>query len=319
MDKKTKNILQYVFWAAVAVVLVVICIKAIDWKEFIGALKVCKWEYVAVAFVIGCIFIVVRGIRWHMLIKPIDPAITTAAVVNAYGIGFLANLVLPRAGEVVKIGYVVKNSKHSWDAILGTYLVEKAVDAIVLLGLVGAFIIGAWGKENLEFGSGGPMVWGTEALAAGLVLFVLLCYWLRNRGGLWGKCWGFIAGIGKGLNTFRHMDKPWLFLLYTALIWISFWLTSACMVWALRDIDPFTQLSGFDAFNYMVAGSASTLIPVPGGFGAYHGAVATVMQVLNGIPLSSGMIYATLNHETQMLAQVVVGFWGYIRETFVRK
>ena len=208
MDNKTKNILQYVFWTAVAVVMVWFCVKAIDWSEFIGALRVCKWGYVALAFVIGALFIAVRGIRWHMLIKPIDPGITTKDVIDAYGIGFVANLVLPRAGELVKVGYVVKNSKHSWDAILGTYLAEKAVDAIILLCFVGAFMIGAWDKENVSLGQGGPMVWGTVALATALVVFVLLCYALRARGGLWGKCWGFIAGIGKGLTTFRHMEKP---------------------------------------------------------------------------------------------------------------
>lgn len=319
MDNKTKNILKYVFWTAVAVVLVWFCIKAIDWKEFIGALTVCKWEYVALAFVVGMVFIAVRGIRWHMLIKPIDPGITTAAVINAYGIGFVANLVLPRAGELVKIGYVVKHSKHSWDAIIGTYLAEKGIDAAILLCTVGAFVVGTWGRESLDFGRSGSMLGITLAFLGAAILFSVLCYFLRAKGGIWGKCWGFISGIGKGLSSIRHMERPWLFILYTALIWVSFWFTSACIVWALADIEPFTRLNMADAFYCTVAGCVSTLIPVPGGFGAYHGAVATVLQVLNGIPMGSGMIYATLNHETQMLAQIVVGLWGYARESFGSK
>ena len=110
MDNKVKNILQYIFWTAVAVVLVWFCVKAIDWKEFLRALRMCKWEYVAASFAVGCIFIVVRGLRWHMLIKPIDPTITKTLVINAYGIGFVANLVLPKLGEAIKIGYIVKDS-----------------------------------------------------------------------------------------------------------------------------------------------------------------------------------------------------------------
>ena len=39
MDNKVKNIIQYIFWAAVAVVLVWFCVKAIDWKEFLAALR----------------------------------------------------------------------------------------------------------------------------------------------------------------------------------------------------------------------------------------------------------------------------------------
>ena len=328
MDNKVKNILQYIFWAAVAVVLVWFCVRAIDWKEFLAALRMCRWEYVAMSFVVGCVFIVVRGLRWHMLIQPIDPTITKTLVINAYGIGFIANLVLPKLGEAIKIGYIVKDSGKgadgrryiSVDAAIGAYLAEKAVDAIVLVICAVIFLAGSWGimKDNLQIG-GGVMTW---TLVAGIALsaaFILLCRKMQDRGGLWEKAWNFICGIGRGLTTIGKLEKPWLFILYTVSIWGSFWLTSALIVWALNDIEPFTTLTSADAFGLMVTGSISTLIPVPGGFGAYHGAVATVMQALYDIPLGSGMIYATLNHEAQLLAQAVTGLWCYIHQTFFRK
>lgn len=319
MDKKTKNIIQYVFWAAVSVALVWFCVKAIDWKDFLEALKLCKWGYVLAAFLVGSIFIVVRGLRWHMLIKPIDPGISVANVVNAYGIGFLANLVLPRAGELVKIGYVVRNSKHSWDAILGTYIVEKGIDALFLGGMTLAFVLGTWGKIGLTFGGHGHLLWYAAAVVILAAAFIVLCYALKSRGGIWGKCWGFISGIGKGLKSFRQMENPGLFLLYTVAIWASCWLVSALIIWSIQDIEPFTSLTLADAFSLTVAGSISTLIPVPGGFGAYHGAVATLIQVLHDIPMGSGMVYATLNHESQVLSQVIMGLIGYINESFFRK
>ena len=328
MDNKVKNILQYIFWTAVAVVLVWFCVKAIDWKEFLAALRMCKWEYVAASFAVGCIFIVVRGLRWHMLIKPIDPTITKTLVINAYGIGFVANLVLPKLGEAIKIGYIVKDSgkgadgkRHlTVDAAIGTYLAEKAVDAVILIACIVVFLAGSWSimKDNLQF-SGGVMKWTLLAFVILSVVFILLCRKLQGRGGIWEKSWNFICGIGKGLRTIGKLEKPWLFLLYTASIWGSFWLTSALIVWALKDIEPFTILSSADAFGLMVTGTLTSLIPVPGGFGAYHGAVATVMQALYGIPMGSGMIYATLNHEAQILSQAVTGLWCYIHQTFFRK
>ena len=320
MDKNLKNIFRYIFWTAVAVVLVWFCVKAVNWNEFLGALKMCKWGYVAAAFAVGCIFIVVRGLRWHMLIKPIDPAIGKVDVINAYGIGFLANLVLPRAGEVVKVGYVVKHSRHSWDAVIGSYLLEKGIDAVILLCLTAVFLAGSWGKlsDVLQLGAG-PMIWLAAGLAAAALGFLTLCFALREKGGIWAKCWNAVKGVGKGLGAIRELEKPGLFILYTASIWASFWLTSALIIWALQDIEPFTVLTTADALNLTVTGSITTLVPVPGGFGAYHGAVATVMQVLYDIPLGSGMVYATLNHESQVLAQAVVGLWCYVRETFLRK
>ena len=327
MDNKVKNIIQYIFWAAVAVVLVWFCVKAIDWKEFLAALRMCRWEYVAMSFVVGCVFIVVRGLRWHMLIKPLDPSITKTNVINAYGIGFIANLVLPKLGEAIKIGYIVKDSgkgadgkRHlTVDAAIGTYLAEKAVDAVILIACIVVFLAGSWGimKDNLQFS--GVMKWALLAILILAVAFIFLCRKLQGRGGIWGKSWNFICGIGKGLTTIGKLQKPWLFILYTISIWGSFWLTSALIVWALNDIEPFTTLSSADAFGLMVTGSITTIIPVPGGFGAYHGAVATVMQALYGIPIGSGMIYATLNHEAQLLSQAVTGLWCYIHQTFFRK
>ena len=327
MDNKVKNIIQYIFWAAVAVVLVWFCVKAIDWKEFLAALRMCRWEYVAMSFVVGCVFIVVRGLRWHMLIKPLDPSITKTDVINAYGIGFIANLVLPKLGEAIKIGYIVKDSGKGADgrrhlsvySAIGTYLAEKAVDAVILIACIVVFLAGSWGimKDNLQFS--GVMKWALLAILILAVAFIFLCRKLQGRGGIWGKSWNFICGIGKGLTTIGKLQKPWLFILYTISIWGSFWLTSALIVWALNDIEPFTTLSSADAFGLMVTGSITTIIPVPGGFGAYHGAVATVMQALYGIPIGSGMIYATLNHEAQLLSQAVTGLWCYIHQTFLRR
>ena len=171
MDNKVKNIIQYIFWAAVAVVLVWFCVKAIDWKEFLAALRMCRWEYVAMSFVVGCVFIVVRGLRWHMLIKPLDPSITKTDVINAYGIGFIANLVLPKLGEAIKIGYIVKDSgkgadgkRHlTVDAAIGTYLAEKAVDAVILIACIVVFLAGSWGAAGQI---GGPGGWRSAAAAS---------------------------------------------------------------------------------------------------------------------------------------------------------
>jgi len=320
MDNKTKNISKYLLWSAVAVVLLWLCLRSVDWNEFLSALKMCKWVYVVLAFLAGAFLIYLRGIRWHMLMKPLDPSIRKVDVFNAYGIGYLTNIVLPRAGEVVKIGCVVKRSKLSWDTTIGTYVAEKAIDLLASSFFIVAFAIGAWGQLGNIISVSGKMtiLWILLALAVLGVVIVWLSYVYKDKGALWGKLWGFIEGMWKGLVSIRHIDKPWLFTLYTIVIWFLEWFTSAAMVWALIDIEPFNVLDTSDALYLMVAGIIASVIPVPGGFGAYHGAVATVMYALYGIPMGTGMIYATLNHETQVLAQLVVGIWNYIHENFLR-
>lgn len=333
MDKRTKNILTSIFWVVVAGVLVYFCLRSIDWKQFGEALGVCRWEFIILSMVLGVIALYVRGVRWKMLILPFDASTSALTCFNAYNIGMVANLALPRAGEVLKLGYIVKHSardadgKHlvTLDKSLGTVIVERLWDGIVLLALGAALIVlerdrlGAFLTQNFT-GLGSASLWIILGAAAVVLAgFVLLSYLFRYKGGIWGKTWGFIAGIGDGITSFKNMQKPGLFLLYTAVIWGIYWLMSLSVVWALQDIEAFTCLTALDAFFIMVVGSLSSIIPVPGGFGTYHGAVAGILAGIWGIPVGTGMIFATLNHESQVVTQALCGLASYVHESFIRK
>lgn len=334
MDKKTKNILQSLFWAAVAVVLVYFCLRSIDWPQFLEALKLCRWEYVLLSMALGTLVFYIRGNRWRMLLLPFDPSTSRVTTFNAYNICMAVNLALPRAGEVARLGYVVKHSAQdaegkrflSFDKALGTLLIERVWDAIVTLGMAAVLLAVMWESfgnyllESMEGLGGAAILWW---LLAGLLvlvaLFLYLAWHFREKGGVWGKIWGFVAGIGSGLGSFLKMKKVWLFFFYTAVVWVIYWLMSACIVWALQDIEAFSHLTLTDAFFLMIVGSISSVVPVPGGFGAYHGVVCGAMLSIWGIPMGTGMIFATLNHESQVLTQALCGLGSYIHENFIRK
>ena len=331
MDKKAKNILRYIFWGAVAVVLVYFCLKAVDWQDFMAALSQCRWGYVVLAIVLGGLALFLRGARWHMLLRPIDPSTRVITCFNAYNICMAANLALPRLGEIIRLGYPVKHSALdaegkrllSFDRVLGTAVVERVWDALVSVGMFVTVLVLEWEvlsrflQENLGGIHPGSIIWGLVGLLAASAFFVWLAYLMREKG--MGKVWNFIQGIGNGLASFAHMRRPWLFLLYTVLIWVLHWLTSASIIWALQGIDAFAALTLKDAFLLMVLGSVSSIIPVPGGFGAYHGMVAGALLSVWNIPMGLGMIYATLNHESQVLMQAILGLGSYIHESFFRK
>ena len=157
------------------------------------------------------------------------------------------------------------------------------------------------------------------ALLLLLALLVCICWCLRNRGGFWGRVWTFVQGIGEGLGSFRRMKRGWLFLLYTLLIWSLYWFMSACIVQALNQMPVFGSLTLVDALFISLVGSISTMVPVPGGFGIYHGMVSGALQVLWNIPRDACMAYAVLNHESQVFTQAVCGLVSYIHESFFRK
>ena len=115
------------------------------------------------------------------------------------------------------------------------------------------------------------------------------------------------------------MKNGWVFILLTVIIWFLYWVMSVCILWALQDIPDFAPLTLVDALFLSIVGSMSALVPVPGGFGAYHGLVGGALKSLWNIPMSTGMVYATLNHESQIITQALAGVVSYIHESFFRK
>ena len=152
MDKKVKNILSYVFWAVVAVVLVYFCLRAVDWEQFGTAIRECKWEYVILSMLLGVLSFYIRGLRWRMLLKPFDPEISVITCFNAYNICNVVNLALPRAGELARMAIVAKDSSRdaqgkrrmTADEVLGTIVVERAWDMIFVFMIAVLLLVLKW-------------------------------------------------------------------------------------------------------------------------------------------------------------------------------
>ena len=348
MDKKVKNILQYGLWIVVAALLLYFSFRGVNWKDFGAALRECHWGFVLLSMMLGALAYWFRALRWRMQLLPLDASTTRVTTWNAINICTLTNYVLPRVGEIVRCGYVVRNSDRddegkrlvTFDKALGTVVADRVWDG---LSLVAVFLLllallssrfGAFFSETLFPGLAGKVhLWWI--LALGVLLaggLVFLCWRLRDRKGFWGRVWGWIRGIYDGLASCLHMRRGWLFLLYTVLIWAMYWLMSACILWALQGIDPASvspELAGAlakieglgmtDALLLMFAGAVSSLIPVPGGFGAFHGAVALTLSSVYGVPFAAGLIFATLSHESQVIVGILCGGESYIHETFFRR
>ena len=348
MDKKVKNILRYGLWIAVAALLLYFSFRGVNWKDFGSALRECHWGYVLLSMAFGAAAFLFRALRWRMQLLPLDASTARVTTWNANNLCTITNYVLPRVGEVVRCGYVVKHSGRdgegkrlvTFDKALGTVVADRVWDGLSLVAVVLLVVallsrrFGAFFTETLFPSIAGKVhLWWILVLGILLVVgFVFLCWRLRSRGGFWGRVWGWIRGIYDGLVSCLHMRNGWLFLLYTVLIWGLYWLMSACILWALQGIDPASvspELAGAlakieglgmaDALLLMFAGAVSSLIPVPGGFGAFHGAVALTLSSVYGIPFGAGLIFATLSHESQVILGILCGAGSYVHETFFRR
>ena len=107
------------------------------------------------------------------------------------------------------------------------------------------------------------------------------------------KIWGLSVGLGQGLTSCLRMERKWMFLIYTALIWASYWLMAVSIMRAVPELD---SLNLVDALFLSLAGSLGWVVPVPGGIGAFHFVVSLALSSIYALPMAQGIVFATLSH-----------------------
>ena len=82
-----------------------------------------------------------RAYRWKMQITPTGYTPSYWAVYHAMMVGYLANLVLPRMGEVIRCSVLQRSSKVPVQVALGTVVTERVIDVLVLLSVLSATLL----------------------------------------------------------------------------------------------------------------------------------------------------------------------------------
>lgn len=333
MKPTIKNILKYLLSFVLAFVLLWFSFREVEWDTFISELKRCNWGYILLSMVAGSLAFWIRGLRWRQLLLPFDDSISSITTFNGINIANISNFVFPRLGEFVRCGVIVRRSepvdaadplkkKASYDKVLGTVVMERAWELLVMILLLGVVIVGGfdrygpffvdeiWGPMSQRFGAG---IWAM--LAGGLLLIagaIYLIWRLRERNGFCQKVWGVFKGVGQGLASCLKMDRKWLFFAYTLLIWLLYWLMAAGTIWAVPSIEG---LNLIDALFISLIGGLGFAVPVPGGIGAFHYVISLALLGVYGIPMETGVIYATLSHSSQALTQILFGAGSYVYES----
>ncbi len=277
----------------------------------------------------GVLSFYLRAARWRQLLLPLDPSISRLKVFNAVNIGNIANFVFARIGEFVRCGVIAKapakvseEAVATYDKVLGTVVLERMWDVIVMALLAGVLIAARWEKfgsfivekmwlpatQSLNF----SLWWVVGAVVLVAIVGLYLIIRLRDRNKIFAWVYKVLHGIWEGVLTAFRMEHKWKFILHTVLIWAMYWLMAVCIMNAIPELG---RLSAVDALFLMIAGSFGWLVPVPGGFGAFHFIVSLALSTIYGIPFELGIIFATLSHEAQAVTMVVTGIGSYIWET----
>ncbi len=316
MRKGILQILKFLAFLAVGILLLWLAFRKVDTKKFIDDLRGANYYWLILSVLFGFFAFVSRSRRWILLIHPLGYNPSLKNSFYSLMTGYLANLALPRMGEITRCVALGKKEKIPVDQLIGTVVVERSIDFVSLMILMVILIftsgaqVGMFLKNSIQipiqkmFG-GTWIIWLVLSLVI-IVTFILLVRYKHSLRKIrfFSKMFDVGRGVINGLKTIAYMERKWEFVFHTVFIWFNYALMTWVVVFSLESTSFLTLR---DSLFILVIGGLGMSAPVSGGIGAFHYIIQQGLYIVKGIPLEDGFAYATLTHESQLIFVVITG------------
>lgn len=257
--------------------------------DLFSAFKRANYAWVGLALVLSFASHASRAWRWKYLLSPMGYKISFWNAYHALMIGYIVNLVIPRAGEASRAGMLAKTEHVPFKKGFGTIIAERAID-LVMLGVV--VVITLWLQmDKVDLfqakidtfnspgqGCGNTMIFSvlgkivTYGILVGVVVGVILFAFVPK---FRTKIMDFIRGVLEGIFSIFKTKQKLLYIGHTLFIWIMYVGMFSVCFYALDS----TAVLGLDAMLAgFVAGTIGILL-VQGGIGVYPAFVGLILTI----------------------------------------
>lgn len=321
--QKIIRIIKSILFPSLGLIILYILFKDRNFSEIAISLKHdFDYKWIALSLLLGIFSHLARAVRWQMLIategkKP--------GIINTFGAvltGYLANLILPRMGEVSKCGVISKYENISFVRVAGTVIIERLADLIgmvVLLALVFLLeykLIITLITQTMVVPSApqlitSPVFWLVALLSLAIAYLVyrkIKNSFLTKLGDLWKK-------FKDGIQSFNQLTNKPLFIILSAAIWVFYFLMLYVTFFAMEATAHLGMTAGL---TILITGSLGMLAPIQGGLGAWHFMVIQTL-VLYGITEEVAGNFALVVHSSQNILVIVLGLLAFVTLPIVNR
>lgn len=283
-----------------------------------------NYFWIIVSLFLGLLSHISRTIRWNLMIEPLSHKPRILNTFLAVMVGYLMNLALPRMGEISRCGVLARYEKISFTKLIGTVVLERLIDVIMLLLILLIVIFTQFGqlmeflKNNPEVEEKLMNVVRSPFLIAGGISLLAILWFFRNRimsGAIIKKLLNFVNQFIEGFRSIQNMKKKGTFIFHSVFIWFLYFLMTYCVFFSFEFTSHLSPLAGLTVF---VLGSFGMIAPVQGGIGAWHFMVIEGLA-LYGIDKADGQVYALLAHGSTTVMLIVLGLIGLLALPFVNE
>jgi hypothetical protein len=323
-----KRLLSFVFSILLGGILLYLALRGVPMAELGEALAGARYVWLAPLIVVVVASHAIRAYRWKLLLEAVpDPATRQpAGAVSFFAaflsvlIGYFVNLATPRLGEIVRSANLARQEKKRISGVMGTVVVERLFDSLVLLLAIAAMLAIYSGR--------------LQGIGEGFTSPLLGLWQWTSRGGVFVLAAAGVGAVVTGVlavRAARRSDRPWIRRLRSAahsfrdglyslhrsprrlsilVSTIAMWFGYVLMAYIpLRMLDLHTRfdLGLGDAFGIMVFGSLGIALPAPGGTGSYHYFTRLALVHVFGVEAGAAVVYAVLAHGVQLVLYLCLG------------
>lgn len=318
------TILKYALLLSISGALMWYAVRGQDLSRIGHYIRTANYFWLSLTLLLSALGYFSRAYRWQMQLDASQNPAPYWKVYHAMMVGYLANLVLPRAGEVVRCSVLRRSSGVPVQVALGTVVTERVIDVLVLLLLLSSTLLldfktfWAFITDKLLGGQVDALARNRTPLLIAALLAVLLlgvgAYALfRNleklrQNALFNKATLFVKGLLAGVFSISKLKNKGLFLFHTLFTWAIYYLLDYLAFFCFPETYGLDMRAGLAVLTFGAFGMAA---PVAGGIGPFHVMVQGILLVY-GVNKEAGIAYALVVHGAQTLLVVLMGGISFV-------
>lgn len=197
--------------------------------SFFKSIENVNYFWILISMGLGLFSHISRAIRWKYMLEPIGYKTKLKNRYNSLMIGYIMNLLIPRAGEVSRAGALYKSENVPFAKSFGTIIAERVFD-LIMLGLI--FLItlmlgyndltAITNKNNLftpNNNNVNDFSFTKILIIIALILFFIFILFLPK---IKNKILKLFKDVWTGMFSVFKSKNPWKFLFHTFFIWFSY-------------------------------------------------------------------------------------------------
>jgi len=245
-----------------------------------------------------------RAYRWKFLLSPLGYQPRFINSVLAVLIAYIANLGIPRSGEILRATTLSSYENIPFEKTFGTIVAERLVDLLILLifvltALVLQFDI-IWSELAEKKISPAQLLLVFTLFAVGYLVVKKL--FVRSQHPVVLRIKNFFLGLTEGILSLKTMPNKGVFIGHTLFIWIMY----LAMFYVIKWTVPATASLGLSAILPAFVVGGLTISATNGGVGIYPFSVALVLSTF-GISNESGLAFGWIMWTSQTLMIILFG------------